>query len=240
MCEIAQVDDVNAEQAEQHHGLAPLRGVAPEHPHILDGERADGPVEAGKPGGYLLEQAGGRPGVFGGAEQIYFETAARAALHRRRRVVEQTAEARERNAAEKQRVAQQHQRKKHRAAQDAFRPLQHRRRQPEARQEREQRETRLGQQLVEGLQRAFVEHLVRGRLGLPPERRDDQQDHGRRHNRNLEITPVQKPPDQDGQPRADDAGQNDEQRDQAQGYDVKMPRHLPHQPERDQQRRDQK
>ncbi len=93
MREAAQVDDVNAEQAEEHHRLAPLRGVAPEHAHVLDGERAGGAVETGKPGGELFEQAGGRPGVFGGTEQIDFQAAARAALHRRRRVVKQTAEA---------------------------------------------------------------------------------------------------------------------------------------------------
>ena len=85
---------------------------------------------------------------------------ARAALHHRRRVVKHMAEPCERNSAEKQRVAQQHQREKCRAAQDALGPLQHGRRQPVARQKRKHGESRLGEQQIERLQRALVEQVV--------------------------------------------------------------------------------
>ena len=203
--EVPQVDDVNAEQAEEHDGLAPLRRVAPEHPQILHRQRAQVAVQPEKFRENHFEQAGGVSVFAAGAEPAQFESVAAAALHRRRGVVKQRAEAREGEAAEKQRVAQQHQREEGRAAQDALGPLQHGGRKPVAGQKRKHREMRLGQQLVERLERPLVEQFVVHRLRLPPERHQRQQRQRGRHQRDLKTAPVQKPPHDNRHRRAQHA-----------------------------------
>src|SRR5687768_4134156 len=53
---MAQVENVDAEQAEEHDGLRPLRGVAPEHAGVLDDDGAG--VGAGGEGvGEAFEEA---------------------------------------------------------------------------------------------------------------------------------------------------------------------------------------
>src|SRR5208282_1971248 len=185
-----------------------------------------------------FEQAGGRPAVLTGVKPI--PSAARAALHRRRRVVKHIAKPCKRNSAEKQRVAQQHQREKCRAAQDALGPLQHGRRQPVARQKRKHGESRLGEQQIERLQRALVEQLVVNRLGLPPKRRHRQQNDGRPNHGDLKTAPVQKSPHPNRQNRAQHARQHDKQCDEHQRRQIEMPGHSAQQTKRREQRRNQK
>ena len=178
------------------------------------------------------------PAVLTGTKPI--PSAARAALDRRCRVVKHIAKPCERNAAEKKRVAQQHQREKCRAAQNALGPLQHGRRQPVAWQKREHGESRPGEQQIERFEGALVEQLVVNRLGLPPKCRHRQQNDGRSNHADLKTAPVQKPPDPNRQTCAQHARQHDKQRDEHQRHRIEMPWHSAQQTKRREQRRNQK
>jgi len=105
---------------------------------------------------------------------------------------------------------------------DALGPLQHGRGQPVARQEREHREARLGEQPVERLQRALVQQVVVHGVRLPPERDEGQKHHGEQQQDDLKTFPVEVPADADGQRRAEHAGQDDEQPDEQHRQRIKM------------------
>src|SRR5436309_12190361 len=57
--EMAQVNDVSSQQAEQHERLTPLRRVAPEHPDVFDQQRADIHRHAGQQAGGAFDGAAG-------------------------------------------------------------------------------------------------------------------------------------------------------------------------------------
>ena len=144
--EVAQVEDVNGQQAEEHERLRPLRGVAPEHPEILHHERAH----------VRPEPAELRHGAFGQTETIRsfalalfatmkpFPTGedAGAALHRGRGVIEEIAHLREGKHAKERDMAEQHEHEEPGREHRAIRPLKHARREPVAGDEGELGETR--------------------------------------------------------------------------------------------------
>src|SRR6058998_420375 len=55
---MAQVEDVDGQQAEKHKRLRPLRGVAPKHARVLDDQRAHVRFEPKEPGDDPFSQPG--------------------------------------------------------------------------------------------------------------------------------------------------------------------------------------
>src|ERR1700729_3635694 len=112
-----QIDYINAEQAEQEHGLAPLRRVPPEHADVLDEEGAGIAVKPAKEGVDDLLR-----GTHGIGELLYAASRSAkpfplppdtgAALHPGGRVVIKISQLRKSQETEKHDVAQQHQHEK--------------------------------------------------------------------------------------------------------------------------------
>src|SRR5437660_1588536 len=98
MGKMAQVDDINRQQTEEHDRLAPLRRVAPESPDIFQDEGANIPPNPCQSAAELVGHAwrvGKRlPGPAPRAEPLPMAPKAGAALNHGGRVIENSAKAR--------------------------------------------------------------------------------------------------------------------------------------------------
>src|SRR5436190_19800849 len=110
--EVAQVEDVNAEQAEEHERLRPLGGIAPERTEIFHEQPAHVWAKEMEAADNTFGEAEGE-GAFRfpaltGAEPFPATEHAGAAVDGGCGVIEEAAHASERECAEEQDVAQQH------------------------------------------------------------------------------------------------------------------------------------
>src|SRR5687767_11646150 len=136
-----QVDNVNAEQPEQHQRLGPLGGIAPERAAILDHERPH----------IIRDPRHRRHNSLEAARQSFGKTLlvlpdlkpappakdASPALNGGSGVIKKLSREIEGERSKKQHVTQKHGREKSRCPYSAFGPLQDARRKPIARQQRE-------------------------------------------------------------------------------------------------------
>src|SRR5437773_6360941 len=95
---VAQVEDIDPEQSKEHQRLGPLGSVSPEHPRILNQERADigsNPRQAIDPRlSPSYRQTPALPPLAAKAKPFPATEGAAAALHRRRRIVKEISHAR--------------------------------------------------------------------------------------------------------------------------------------------------
>ena len=197
MREIPQIHDVGHQQAKQDKRLAPLGGVAPKCPDILDDQRPGIRPAPPEPLGQAIEQLGlkrrlaKRLAGAGTASPKLPSPAAATTIDRRERGEKQAARLGRRQIAKEKRVTEQNQPEEKRPHQSTLNPKREPARHPKTGQVREQRKPRPRQQPVDHVEHAGLEHLVGHRLRLQPrtDRHDDKHDH--QHRRDLERKPIQ-------------------------------------------------
>ena len=163
--EVAEVDDVNAEQAEQNECLAPLSRVAPKDADVFDEkgevlgakfwkEEAEKTFEAPCPVDRATAEA------LPAAEPIPMAEDCAAALDGGGGGVEGFAKFCEGEEAEKEGVAEEDEREKYCAGESAFGPIQDAGGKPVARERGKHGETRLHEHAIEDGENAGFEHFV--------------------------------------------------------------------------------